>query len=55
MISELFRKMPYEMLAGVHIGDDELYAATPNWLAPQAPAEGHLAEAHNPEAAAEPA
>jgi biopolymer transport protein ExbB len=31
-INSLFRKMPYESLAGVHIGDDELYAATPNWL-----------------------
>lgn len=28
----LLRKMPYELLAGVHIGDDELYAAAPNWL-----------------------
>lgn len=28
----LFRKMPYEELAGVHIGDDEVYAATPNWF-----------------------
>ena len=28
----LFRKMPYESLAGVHIGDEELYAAIPNWL-----------------------
>lgn len=33
IIAELFRKMPYESLAGAHIGDDELYAATPNWLA----------------------
>jgi len=33
IINDLFRKMPYESLAGVHIGDDELYAATPNWLA----------------------
>lgn len=31
-INSLFRKMPYESLAGVHISDDELYAATPNWL-----------------------
>ena len=28
----LFRKMPYDQLAGAHIGDDELYAATPNWI-----------------------
>jgi biopolymer transport protein ExbB len=31
-INGLFRKMPYESLAGVHIGDEELYAATPNWM-----------------------
>jgi biopolymer transport protein ExbB len=27
-INSLFRKMPYESLAGVHIGDEELYART---------------------------
>src|SRR4051794_22975443 len=32
IINRLFRKMPYESLAGVHLGDDELYAAIPNWL-----------------------
>jgi biopolymer transport protein ExbB len=32
VISSLFRKMPYEALAGVHIGDEELYAAIPNWV-----------------------
>lgn len=32
IINSLFRKMPYEQLAGVHLGDDELYAAIPNWL-----------------------
>ena len=31
-VNRLFRKMPYESLAGVHLGDDELYAAIPNWL-----------------------
>ena len=31
-MNALFRKMPYEQLAGAHIGDDELYAATPNWI-----------------------
>jgi biopolymer transport protein ExbB len=31
MVNSLFRKMPYDSLAGVHIGDDELYAAQPNW------------------------
>ena len=32
VINSAFRKMPYESLAGVHIGDEELYAAIPNWL-----------------------
>jgi len=36
-INGLFRKMPYETLAGVHIGDDELYAAVPNWVAAHQP------------------
>ena len=30
-LNSLFRKMPYEALAGVHIGDEELFAALPNW------------------------
>jgi len=38
-LSGLFRKMPYDAFAGVHIGDDELYASAPNWLDQQAPAE----------------
>ena len=33
IVNRLFRKMPYESLAGVHLGDDELFAALPNWLA----------------------
>jgi len=33
VINSLFRKMPYEALAGVHLGDEELYAAVPNWMA----------------------
>jgi biopolymer transport protein ExbB len=32
IIAGLFRKMPYEAMAGVHIGDEVIYAATPNWL-----------------------
>jgi biopolymer transport protein ExbB len=32
IINRPFRKMPYESLAGVHLGDEELYAAIPNWL-----------------------
>lgn len=39
VVNSLFRKMPYETLAGVHLGDDELFAATPNWLAHDAPPE----------------
>jgi biopolymer transport protein ExbB len=30
-LAGLLRKMPYDKLAGVHIGDDELYAADPEW------------------------
>ncbi|MEO7931919.1 MAG: MotA/TolQ/ExbB proton channel family protein [Chthoniobacterales bacterium] len=33
-VATLFRKMPYEALTGVHIGDEELFAALPNWHAP---------------------
>ena len=32
VVNSLFRKMPYDTLAGVHIGDEELYAAIPNWI-----------------------
>lgn len=32
-ISMLFRKMPYELAAGVHIGDEKLYAGAPDWVA----------------------
>ncbi len=32
-VGMLFRKMPYDHLAGAHLGDEELYAATPNWVA----------------------
>jgi biopolymer transport protein ExbB len=32
ILSQLFRKMPYEALEGVHISGEELYASTPNWL-----------------------
>ena len=41
-VNSLFRKMPYELLRGVHIGDEELYAGTPNWMqAEQAAADAH--------------
>ncbi len=36
IVNSLFRKMPYESLAGVHLSDEELFAATPNWLIDQA-------------------
>jgi biopolymer transport protein ExbB len=29
----LFRKMPYEHLKGAHVGEEEFYAAVPNWVA----------------------
>jgi biopolymer transport protein ExbB len=32
IVNSLFRKMPYDALAGVHLGDEELYAAIPNWM-----------------------
>jgi len=38
-INSLFRKMPYAAFEGVHIGDEELYAAIPSWLALQPEAE----------------
>jgi len=33
IINQLFRKMPYESLEGVHISGEEIYATIPNWLA----------------------
>ena len=46
-MASLFRKMPYDQLAGAHIGDDELYAAAPNWVAPAEPGlEGQGEAAH---------
>ena len=44
IVNSLFRKMPYESLAGVHLGDDELFAATPNWLAHETSAEAPASE-----------
>ena len=32
----LFRKMPYEHMSGLHISGEELYAAVPNWVATSA-------------------
>jgi biopolymer transport protein ExbB len=42
VVNSLFRKMPYESLAGVHLGDEELYAAIPNWIAPAEETGGRL-------------
>lgn len=40
-VANLFRKFPYHLAEGVHIGDQELYANAPNWV------EGHpAAELH---------
>ena len=33
VLAVLYRKMPYDQLAGVQIGDEEIYAAQPNWIA----------------------
>jgi len=43
IIAQLFRKMPYDALEGVHISGDEIYATTPNWLAGAAEGEGETA------------
>lgn len=34
IISSLFRKMPYDVMTGVQIGDDVIFAGTPDWLQP---------------------
>ena len=34
-MASLLRKMPYEKLAGAHLGDEELFAADPEWLIDQ--------------------
>ncbi|MEI6535212.1 MAG: MotA/TolQ/ExbB proton channel family protein [Verrucomicrobiaceae bacterium] len=31
-MASLLRKMPYDKLAGAHIGDEEIIAGSPNWL-----------------------
>jgi biopolymer transport protein ExbB len=35
-LAGLLRKMPYDKLAGAHIGDEELYAADPEWWSGEA-------------------
>ena len=42
ILNSLFRKMPYEAMAGFHIGDDVIYAAQPVWTRPEGvPAEAY--------------
>jgi biopolymer transport protein ExbB len=33
VVSALFRKMPYSHLKDAHVGEEEFYAAIPNWVA----------------------
>jgi biopolymer transport protein ExbB len=42
-VGSLYRRMPYDYLAGAHIGDEELYAGVPNWV--QGPVEPGVAQA----------
>ncbi len=39
ILSALFRKMPYAHLRDCHVGEEEFYAAVPNWVAGGAAAE----------------
>jgi biopolymer transport protein ExbB len=46
IVSGLFRKMPYAYLKDAHVGEEEFYAAIPNWVtggANSAPASGNAA------------
>jgi biopolymer transport protein ExbB len=53
IVNQLFRKMPYEALEGVHISGEEIYANVPNWVVTEehhGAAEGHhdaTAEGHH--------
>ena len=33
IVQALFRKMPYEHLKDAHVGEEEFFAAVPNWVA----------------------
>jgi biopolymer transport protein ExbB len=37
----LFRKMPYELAAGAHIGDEKIYAGAPSWKQEDAGGNSH--------------
>ncbi len=39
VVVSLFRKMPYEHLKDCHVGEEEFFAATPNWVESAQPAE----------------
>ncbi len=54
-VNSLFRKMPYDLLHNVHIGDEELFAAVPNWVADQGhgPGTADLPAVHDQAATAE--
>jgi protein SCO1/2 len=39
IVNSLFRKMPYAHLKDCHVGEEEFYAAVPNWVAGGAAAE----------------
>jgi biopolymer transport protein ExbB len=41
-LNVLFRKMPYDQLAGAHIGGEELYANTPNWISSHETTAAHI-------------
>ncbi len=45
-VGNLFRKFPYHLAEGVHIGDQELYANAPNWVEGHAEAQLQGAPAH---------
>ena len=32
VVGALFRKMPYTHLTDAHVGEEEFYAAIPNWV-----------------------
>ena len=49
-VNRLFRKMPYELLHGVHIGDEELYASAPNWIQAASAADAATNPSTNPDA-----
>jgi biopolymer transport protein ExbB len=32
IVNSLFRKMPYQHLKDAHVGEEEFFAAVPNWV-----------------------